>query len=200
MTDLSTLTRQIEDAFQRIEQEQMQEIPLLNSALQVQSIGFQNYDGRTIGIIITPWMMSLLLLPAENEDWSDLKLGDKTHHRLPANEYRFMVNEIDGIGVCQTHSLYSPMHEFMNQDHAVAAAESFMQTLMVKVEHPVTDPHDEELLGRILRGEETPEVEMDGFALAESKSATDDTSPVKAQSPGISRRDFLRGKGTQAES
>jgi [NiFe] hydrogenase assembly HybE family chaperone len=190
MTDLKALTQKIEDVFLQIEQDQMQGIPLLNTALKVQSIGFQTYEDRTLGIIITPWMMNLLLLPSENDDWSEMKLGDKTHHRLPANEYRFMVNEIDGIGICQTHSIYSPMNEFMNQDHAVAAAESFMQTLMVEVEEPETDPHDEELLGRILRGEETPEVEMDGFALAEEEIPEQPPAPMDCN---ISRRDLLRG-------
>jgi [NiFe] hydrogenase assembly HybE family chaperone len=193
MTDLETLTRQIENVFKRIEREQMQDIPLLNPALQVQTLGFQHYQGRPVGILITPWMMNLLLLPAEAEDWSELKLGDKRHHRFPANEFCFMVNEIEGIGVCQSHSLYSPMHEFMNQEHAVAAAESFMQTLMVEVEEPETDPHDEELLGRILRGEETPEVELDGFTLAETKSGADSACPASGETPGLTRRQFLRG-------
>ncbi len=194
MTDLNTLTRQIESAFQRIEREQMQGIPLLNPALQVQTVGFQTYEGRTLGVVITPWMMSLMLLPAEGEEWSGLKLGDKQHHRLPANEFRFLVNEFEDIGPCQTHSLYSPMHEFMNQDHAVAAAESFLQTLMVPVENPDTDPHDEELLGRILRGEETPEVEMDGFALAESTCPSEKGCSKLEENPGITRREFLRGR------
>jgi [NiFe] hydrogenase assembly HybE family chaperone len=194
MTDLTILTQQIESIFRRIEEEQMQGIPLLNPALKVQTIGFQSYEGRTLGVIITPWMMNLLLLPAEGEDWSGMKLGDKNFHRFPANEFRFMLNEIDGIGLCQTHSLYSPMHEFMNQDHAVAAAESFMQTLMVEVEHPDSDPHDEELLGRILRGEETPEVEMDGFALADTKSQPASDTPAAGDKPGLTRREFLRGK------
>ena len=196
MSDLTTQAKAIEKTFQRIEQEQMQDIPLLNPALRVQSIGFQTYEGRTLGIIITPWMMNLLMLPAEHDDWSELKLGDKTHHRLPANEYRFMVNEIDGIGICQTHSLYSPMHEFLNQDHAVAAAENFMQTLMVEVAEPDSDPHQEELLGRILRGEETPEVEMDGFALAEAKSQSTADCPAAGEKPGLTRREFLGGRGT----
>ncbi len=194
MTDLKTLTGQIEAVFQRIEREQMQGIPLLNPSLQVETLGFQTYEGRTLGIVITPWMMSLILLPAEGEDWSSLKLGDKQHHRLPANEFRFLVNEIDGIGPCQTHSLYSPMHEFMNQDHAVAAAESFMQTLMVPVEHPESDPHDEELLGRILRGEETPEVEMDGFAPTQSTSPSQPDRAGQEEKPALTRREFLRGR------
>lgn len=192
MTDLETVIRQIETVFKGIERGQMQGIPLLNPALQVETVGFQSYGGRIVGVVITPWLMNLLLLPAADEDWSGLKPGDKTLHRFPANEFRFMVNEIDGIGVCQTHSLYSPMHEFMNQEHAVAAAESFMQTLMVEVEHPDTDPHDEELLGRILRGEETPEVEMDGFALAEAAGNGKNGCAASEEPDGLTRRDLLR--------
>jgi len=192
MQTLEQLTQRIEAVFRRIHEEQMQGIPLLNPHLEVACVGFQRHEGRTLGVLITPWMMSLILFPAEGEDWSALKLGEKQTHRLPANEFRFMVNEIEGIGQCQTHSLYSPMHEFANQDHALAAAESFLQTLMVEVEQPDKDPHDEELLGRILRGEETPEVEMDGFTLAQAKKEAEEACAKKA-AEGISRRDLLRG-------
>ncbi len=194
MTELESLSRQIESVFRRIETEQMQGIPLLNPALQVQTVGFQSYRGRTLGVIITPWLMNLVLLPAEGEDWSDLKPGDKTSHRLPANEFRFMVNEIEGIGICQCHSLHSPMHEFMNQEHAVAAAESFMQTLMVEVDNPETDPQDEELLGRILRCEEIPERETDGFQLADAKSQSTSDCPAAGSKEGLTRREFFRGR------
>jgi [NiFe] hydrogenase assembly HybE family chaperone len=192
MQDLSSITRQIETVFKRIEQEQMQGIPILNPALQVETIGFQIYGGRLVGVLITPWMMNLMLFPGESDDWSDLKLGDNQYHRLPANEYRFIVNEIDQIGLCQTHPIYSPMPEFMNQEHAVAAAESFMKTLMVEVKEPDTDPHDEALLGRILRGEERVEVEMDGFAMAEAKSKQHCDNEV-AEPVHLSRRVFLGG-------
>lgn len=192
MQTLEQLSQRIETVFNRIHEEQMQGLPLLNPHLKVACVGFQPYQDRILGVLITPWMMSLILLPAEGEDWSALKLGEKQTHRLPANDFRFQVNEIEGIGQCQTHSLYSPMQEFANQDHALAAAESFLQTLMVEVEQPETDPHDEELLGRILRGEETPEVEMDGFALAQAKSEAEEVC-AKEAAEGISRRDLLRG-------
>ncbi|MCB1830557.1 MAG: [NiFe]-hydrogenase assembly chaperone HybE, partial [Gammaproteobacteria bacterium] len=63
-----------------------------------------------------------------------------------SNSYKCMVNQVDGIGYYQSHSLHSPMHEFQSQEHALAAAESFMQLLMTEVERPDLDPHDEELL------------------------------------------------------
>jgi [NiFe] hydrogenase assembly HybE family chaperone len=194
MQDLDKLTQQIEAVFKRIEQEQMLGIPLLNPVLEVETIGFQVYQGRPMGLLITPWMMSLMLFPGEGEDWHALKLGEKQSHRLPANEYRFMVNEIDDLGVCQSHSVYSPMHEFLNQEHALAVAESFLQTLMVEVAEPDRDPHDEARLGRILRGEETAEVDIDGFALAESKHQQITADNPENEAEHLSRRAFLSGK------
>ncbi|MES9848935.1 MAG: [NiFe]-hydrogenase assembly chaperone HybE, partial [Candidatus Thiodiazotropha sp.] len=68
MHDLQQLTCLIEETFTRIQEEQMQGIPLLNPMLQVATVGFQHYQGRSIGIVITPWMMNLIMFPAENED------------------------------------------------------------------------------------------------------------------------------------
>ena len=194
MQDLEQLSQRIETIFTRIHEEQMQGIPLLNPHLQVECVGFQRYQERLLGVLITPWMMSLILLPAEGEDWKQLKLGDKQTHRFPANHFTFLANEIEGIGVCQSHSLYSPMHEFANQDHALAAAESFLETLMVAVENPNTDPHDEALLGRILRGEETPELELDGFALSESKRNGNPECAASEEEQCMTRRDLLHGR------
>jgi hypothetical protein len=81
------------------------------------------------------------------------------------------------------------MHEFMDQDHTVAAAERFIKTLMVEVEEPDTDPHDEALLGRILLGEEVAEVEMDGFALADAKCSQEGSSVTASRRAVLSRRE-----------
>ena len=197
MKDLQLAAEAMERAFERIHQEQMQDIPILNHMLRVQTLGFQEYQGRVIGILITPWLMNLVMLPGENDNWDEMKLGDKQSHKFPSNSYRFLVNEIEGVGKCQAHSLYSPMHEFINQDHAVAAAESFLGTLMVE---SVTeeDPVGEELLGRIMRGEETPEIDIDGFAVSGSSETA--TPPVRGANPAtsqvdrtMSRRNLLRG-------
>jgi [NiFe] hydrogenase assembly HybE family chaperone len=176
----------VAEVFSRIHREQMAGIPILNERLQVECLGFQEYQGRTVGILITPWLMNLIMLPAAGEAWSQLKLGSKQEHRFPANTFRFLVNEVEGLGSYQAHSLYSPMHEFHSQEHARAAAQSFMETLMVEVEEPESDPHDEELLGRILRGEEAPEIPPE----AEVELAAVEAS---AESAAFSRRDLLRG-------
>ncbi len=198
MIDPQLAAETLELAFKRIHQEQMAGIPLLNPMLKVQTIGFQEFQGRIIGVLITPWLMNLVMLPGEADDWSEMDLGVKQYHRFPSNTYKFVANEIEGMGKCQTHSLYSPMNEFVNQDHALAAAQGFLDTLMVEVAQPAEGQVDGELLGRIMRGEEIPELDPDGLATPETMASV--ASPIRGTSEmkvrvekKLSRRELLRG-------
>lgn len=188
----------LERTFRRIHHDQMVGIPILNDALKVQTLGFREYQGRIIGVLITPWMMSLVMLPGEDDDWSGLELGKKQPHKFPSKTLKFMVNEFDGIGKCQIHSLYSPMRDFATREHALAAARGFLETLMVDKVHSDEDPVDEELLGRIMRGEETPEADPGDYAGAgttEIAASLDGGRPeinVRVEKK-VSRRDLLRG-------
>ncbi len=197
MNDPQLAAETLEQIFRQIHQQQMVGIPILNNMLKVQALGFQEFQGRIIGILITPWLMNLLMLPGDNDDWSALELGKKQPHRFPSKTFQFIVNEFDGIGKCQTYSLFSPMSEFANQDHALAAAQSFLDTLMVETELAEDNVIDDELLGRIMRGEETPEVNLDDFAVID---ATETVTPVRGApeiklrvEKKLSRRDLLRG-------
>ncbi|MEW7980842.1 MAG: [NiFe]-hydrogenase assembly chaperone HybE [gamma proteobacterium symbiont of Phacoides pectinatus] len=195
MSDFEAKERIIGQTFERILREQMQGIPLLNERLRVETLGFQEWRGRVVGIVITPWLMNLVMLPGEGDDWESMELGDKQPQEFPSTTYRFMVNEIDGIGRCQTHSLYSPMHEFLSQEHALAAARGFLDTLMVERERSEEERVDKALLGRILRGEEVPEVELAVSGMQEREPEPPAPCAVaqgriKAR---LTRRDLLRG-------
>lgn len=192
------VSEQIEQTFNRIHRENMQGIPILNPAIEVQALGFQEHEGRVLGVIITPWLMNVVILPKDDEDWSHMKLGDKRPHEFASRAYKFMLNEIDGIGLCQTHSLYSPMHQFRCHQQAVAAAQTFLDGLMVERELSEDERVNEELLGRVMRGEETPEIDLNDFAEIESAEADlkirNVPDELKAKpAKKISRRNILRG-------
>lgn len=174
MKDPQTVTEILEQEFNRIHREQMQDIPILNPAIQVQALGFHENQGRVLGVMITPWMMNLVMLPRDDEDWSTMQLGEKQPHQFPSKCYQFMANEIDGIGPCQTHSLYSPMNAFASHEQAVNVAQAFLDNLMVEQELTEEELADGELLDRMTQDKETPEVKVQ----------------VKEK---ISRRDLLRG-------
>lgn len=163
--------QQVADAFERIRREQMAGLPLLNEAIMVTALGFRLHEGRMLGMVVTPWMMSLILFPRAGDDWDRLALGDKQSHAFPGGSLRFMVNAIDGLGVVQMHSVHSPMRAFPFQDAALAEAAGFLQRLLAPADPdaPPQDPVNEELLGRILRGEAVPELDLppvDGAAEA----------------------------------
>ncbi len=199
MNNPQAIAELLEKTFNTIHQDQMQGIPILNTAIRVQAVGFQEYEGRMLGVIITPWLMNVVMLAGENDDWSHLEMGKKQLHEFPSKTYKFMVNEIAGFGKCQTHSLYSPMRDFVNHEQAVIAALAFLDAVMVETEPTEEDLVDEELLGRVMRGEETPEINLDDFAVIDSTEMSTASSErgadLKAQveKRNLSRRDLLRG-------
>lgn len=196
MMDPDAVAEQLEQTFNKIHLENMQGIPILNSAIRIQALGFQLFQGRVIGIIITPWLMNVVILPTDDEDWSHMNLGDKRPHKFSSRTYKFMLNEFDGIGLCQTHSLYSPMQSFASHEQALDTAQSFLDDLMVERDLTEEERVDEELLGRVLRGEAIPEVNFDAIDSAQTDQAPaegQEETSVNAQKD-ISRRNLLRGQ------
>lgn len=172
------LALRVAKLFERIHREQMAGLPLLNNKLSVTTLGFQEFEGRILGMLITPWMMSLLRFPGPQDDWQSLALGSKHMIDFPSGSYRFLINVIDGLGVCQMHSLHSPMHPFGNQGEAIARATAFLDKLLVNPPQGVqNDPVDEELLGKIMRGEKVPEMDQDGNFKQATPSRSNESNP-----------------------
>ncbi|MBL8487705.1 MAG: [NiFe]-hydrogenase assembly chaperone HybE [Rhodocyclaceae bacterium] len=151
----------VREVFESIHREQMEGLPLLNKALSVATLGFQDFRGRTLGMLITPWMMGLMLLPNAEDGWERLPPGHKATHEFPGGALRFMLNAIDGLGPYQMHSVHSPVHVFADQAAAMEAAAAFLGRILADRDPNAVpeDPVDEELLGKILRGEPVPEID-----------------------------------------
>lgn len=151
----------VREVFARIHREQMDGLPLLNKALSVATLGFQDFRGRTLGMLVTPWMVGLMLLPNATDGWERLPPGHKATHEFPGGALRFMLNAIEGIGPYQMHSVQSPVHVFADQAAAIEAASAFLARILADRDPNAVpeDPVDEELLGKILRGEPVPEID-----------------------------------------
>jgi [NiFe] hydrogenase assembly HybE family chaperone len=198
MNKLQQISATMEQTFKRILTENMQGIPILNPMIEVQALGFQEWQGRVLGVIITPWLMNLVLLPAEGEDWSQMELGHKQPHEFPSRSYKFMINDIEGIGPCQTYSMCSPMRDFSTHQQAVQVAQDFLDGLMVETKPTEEDLVDEELLGRVMKGEDTSDIDLSQFdkiepVLAESSGNLNPAEVQVKVEKKLSRRDLLRG-------
>ena len=119
----------LESAFRRIEAGRMREVPILNPALAVRAVGFRRHDAGWLGVLVTPWFMNLLLLPASGVPWVSLGEGEKRTMAFPAGAFEFIGGHEEAIGEYQSCSLFSPVLEFEDQQAAIATAEAAIASL-----------------------------------------------------------------------
>ncbi|MDR2364612.1 MAG: [NiFe]-hydrogenase assembly chaperone HybE [Zoogloeaceae bacterium] len=125
----ASLTR----VFRRIAAGGMADMPLGNPALDVEAVGFrQTENGRWLGVLITPWAMNLLLLPASDAraPWPDKAAGDTHVWRFPSGAYTFLVAAEEELGIYHLCSLFSPPHQFTSQEAARQTACAVLSELL----------------------------------------------------------------------
>jgi [NiFe] hydrogenase assembly HybE family chaperone len=123
----------VEEAFFRIQQERMADVPILNPALSVQAIDFQRWAGHWLGIVVTPWCMSLLLVPGGRENWINTGENKRRFIQFPAGNFAFLGSMEDELGEFQSCSLFSPMGKFTTQSEASMTARAAMSGLLTPV-------------------------------------------------------------------
>jgi len=106
----------VEAAFRRIERERMADMPNLNAALAVEAVDFALHDGDWLGVLVTPWSMSLMRLPASGDHWVGTPEGVRLMLRYPAGEFAFLGGVEPEIGEYQSCSLFTSMEQFPDQE------------------------------------------------------------------------------------
>jgi [NiFe] hydrogenase assembly HybE family chaperone len=156
----------LQQVFAKIAATRMAGLPILNPALQVQVVGMQPWEGRWVGVLVTPWTISLAMLPGE-VPLEHLSLDRKATRTFPSGSYEFMGLDEPELGVCHLCSLISPVHEFQSQEDAVATAEAVIEGLM-----------------------QSPVDTLDATRQAAEAARLQGQSVARQ---GITRRDFIRG-------
>ena len=134
---------QLEQTFAQIGSTRMQGVPVLNTSLQVQAVGFETVtegDAHMLeGILITPWFMNLLRLPlAAAAAASAPEPGSKRSHLCGARLFEFIAAHEEALGSFEACSLFSPMFEFADQAGAVSTAVEILKVLRTP---PPAEPH-----------------------------------------------------------
>ena len=132
-------TRALEADFVEIWHGKMRGVPLANKFLHVQAVGFRLHEGRPLGVLISPWFMNLVQLPAEGEDWGELKAGEKEIIAFPSGDYEFLHNTREMVGGYKACSLFSMMGDFRTQAQAVEVATAVMEALFDEENRAETD-------------------------------------------------------------
>lgn len=119
----------LETAFNAILIQRLQDSPVINRRLAVRAIGFRIHCAYWTGILITPWFMNLILLPAMKNAWDGKQSGEKLTARFPQGSFEFTIGHEYNLGLYAACSLFSPMFQFERQDTAVISAEAALQEL-----------------------------------------------------------------------
>lgn len=131
-------TDAVERAYVRIQHERMADVPILNPSLAVQAVDFQRWQGHWLGVLVTPWCMSLLLLPGGTGHWASTSGNQRRFVKFPAGDFAFLGGEEAELGEYQSCSLFSPMGQFACHDDAVQTARAALGGLLTPSPAPET--------------------------------------------------------------
>jgi [NiFe] hydrogenase assembly HybE family chaperone len=120
----------VEEAFFRIQREQMADVPILNPALSVEAVDFQRWQGNWLGIVVTPWCMSMLLVPGNAENWVSTGDNRRRFVKFPAGDFAFLGSAEAELGEYQSCPLFSPMGQFASQSEATMTARASLIALL----------------------------------------------------------------------
>ena len=138
----------LQQAFRNVLDKQMRDMPMLNSALCVEAVGFRPWSDHWLGILVTPWFMNLVLMPRATTKWQAIRERESRHYVFPAGVFEF-IGACDAVlGDYQSCSLFSPMFEFADQrearDTAVAALAALFDAAS-RESPPARAPHAGEM-------------------------------------------------------
>jgi [NiFe] hydrogenase assembly HybE family chaperone len=125
----STPPQRLEAAFRAIHAQRMRDLPFLNARLRVEAVGFRRWEGRWLGVLITPWFMNLVLLPDAPQRWQSVPVRGAARYEFPAGAFDFIGGCEAQCGEFQSCSLFSPVFEFDAQEVARATAEAVLAAL-----------------------------------------------------------------------
>jgi [NiFe] hydrogenase assembly HybE family chaperone len=136
--------------------ERLRDLPFYNTRLHIEPVGFQPWNGRTIGVLVTPWFINVMLLPGATDHWEEHASGHTTEWELPAGRYEFQTCRLDGIGAHLSLPMFTTLDGFADQATARAIAAEALRRLLKPAQADRTSavaPHARTMTRRrLLRG------------------------------------------------
>lgn len=134
--------------YQQIGAGEMRDLPFYRSAIQVSAL-MRPFDSQWLGCVLTPWMLSVVILPGPDQVWPARKIGERLALQLPRGDMTFMVGELPQSGQLLSCSLMSPLDPHLEAEQA----EQLMRdTLTMLLSLPVAETHEVDLSRRALFG------------------------------------------------
>lgn len=184
----------LEAFYAGVAQTSMRGLPMLNEALGVRAVGMQPFLDEWLCVLITPWFINLVLMPAAQEQ-NPVQVGASSMAGLPGGVVSFIQSDEKEIGPHRMCSLFSPVFEFETMDAAVLTAQAVLDELM----SPAETSEDADGMVAIWEGRiEDAEQKAEADRLAEI-AAAQAASSAQARDTQMSRRSLL-GLSGQAQA
>jgi len=114
--------------FSDIHTQRMQGLPFVNDNLNVETIGFREFQEFEIGVLITPWFMNLVLLPGADVA-KGIAQGHKINACFPSEEIEFTAAQDEELGLYFSAVLFSTVADIPDQATARELASEVMKGL-----------------------------------------------------------------------
>ncbi|AJJ64199.1 hydrogenase-2 assembly chaperone [Yersinia aldovae] len=126
----------LEQVFGQVAADEMRGLPFYRDHIALRACGFQLFEQQWIGALLTPWMLSLVVLPGPQQSWQRRAVGERLMLALPCGSIGFIVSEITGCGQYLSRSLMSPLDTSLSAEQALQLAE---QSARMALSLPVVD-------------------------------------------------------------
>lgn len=121
--------------YERIAREQMCELPFYHADMPILA-ECDLYEEQWLGVVLTPWMLSVVVLPGPGQCWPVRPLASRIALQLPCGNLTFMVGELPmvdeptGRGQLLSCSLMSPLDSHLNGKEGAALVGSVHKMLL----------------------------------------------------------------------
>ncbi|MBS4722007.1 hydrogenase-2 assembly chaperone [Aeromonas caviae] len=115
--------------YERIAREEMQALPFYHATMPIVA-ECTLFEGQWLGCVLTPWMLSVVVLPGPDQLWPVRSSSERLALQLPCGNLTFMVGALPETGQLLACSLMSPIDPHLGADEGHALVSSTLKMLL----------------------------------------------------------------------
>ncbi|WP_429225504.1 hydrogenase-2 assembly chaperone [Aeromonas veronii] len=115
--------------YERITREEMQTLPFYHATMPIVA-ECTLFEGQWLGCVLTPWMLSVVVLPGPDQLWPVRSSSDRLALQFPCGNMTFMVGELPETGQLLACSLMSPLEPHLGANQGRTLVSSTLKMLL----------------------------------------------------------------------
>src|SRR5574343_515727 len=130
----------LEAHYRHVWETRMRDLPFVNPALTVEAVGFQRLNGDWLGVMITPWFLTLVLDYGGGEPWGDIPAGERRYLNLPCGTMQSIADDDPDLGPYQYCPLIAPVSTLSDMGSARQIAIDALKAVFAAPPEPTPAP------------------------------------------------------------